>query len=70
MSKLKLTGWYPGDQKPVRKGFYQVDTPGCNGNKYSYWNGLFLNFVPERLNLHASDKCLWICNQPMPNGED
>jgi hypothetical protein len=52
MSKLKLTGWYSGDQKPVRKGFYQVDTPGFNGNKYSYWNGLFLNLVPASRTVH------------------
>lgn len=35
---MKLTGWYSGDQKPVRVGVYQQ----TNGNfrlGYQYWDG-------------------------------
>lgn len=33
--KLKLTDWYPGSIKPVRKGFYQCAC--CK--KYFNWDG-------------------------------
>ena len=34
---MKLTGWYDGDQKPVRKGVYEVYTE--YGNLFRSWNG-------------------------------
>jgi len=36
---MKLTKWFPASVKPVRAGVYEVDTPECLGNRYSYWNG-------------------------------
>ena len=35
---MKLTGWYQGDQKPVRKGYYEREYQP-NNNYFSYWNG-------------------------------
>jgi len=37
---MKLTGWYLGDQKPVRNGVYKRKLPFGWG-PYSYWNGVF-----------------------------
>ncbi|WP_395005814.1 hypothetical protein [Undibacterium sp.] len=34
---MKLTGWYRGEQKPVRVGFYQREDH--YGIIYAYWNG-------------------------------
>lgn len=39
MSEEKLTPWFPGNVKPVRKGVYQRRA-GFLGS-YSYWNGRF-----------------------------
>ena len=37
---MKLTGWYQGDQRPVRVGFYLRDTGGNQINSWfdgRYW---------------------------------
>lgn len=34
---MKLTPWYPGTVKPVRKGVYQRQY--SFGNPYCYWTG-------------------------------
>jgi len=41
MKTEKTTAWFPNTVNPVRKGFYQVFTPNCGANTYSYWNGSF-----------------------------
>jgi hypothetical protein len=33
---MKLTGWYRGDQKPVRVGVYKRR---CKGGRFSLWDG-------------------------------
>jgi len=33
------TEWFPFNIAPFREGFYQVNTPECPANRYSYWNG-------------------------------
>lgn len=35
---MKLTPWYPGDVKPVRKGVYQTKVVDL-GTGYQFWNG-------------------------------
>jgi hypothetical protein len=34
---MKLTGWYSGDQKPVRKGIYERDHGYCSS--FSWFDG-------------------------------
>ena len=39
---MKLTAWYSGDQKPVRKGFYERDFSSTGSRwhvRLSRWNG-------------------------------
>jgi len=45
---MKLTRWYSGDQKPLRKGVYQVKSDGVY---FSYFDGKNFNgcwFTTER----------------------
>jgi putative component of toxin-antitoxin plasmid stabilization module len=42
--KLKLTRWFPGEVKPVRKGVYEkrLVLEAFNGNRvFQYWNGRY-----------------------------
>lgn len=34
----KMTGWFPADVKPVRKGVYEVEEMMAF-HRYCYWNG-------------------------------
>lgn len=38
--KLKLTAWFPGHIKPVRKGVYQQKAGLQDMLGYQYWSGL------------------------------
>lgn len=38
MSKPKLTGWYPGEVKPVHVGMYQSKSY-CGEPQWRYWGG-------------------------------
>ena len=37
--KPKTTGWYSGDQKPVRVGVYQREYAPADPLWYCWWNG-------------------------------
>ena len=39
---MKLTGWYQGNQKPKRKGTYEVKYTGYK--RYSYWCGVCFHY--------------------------
>lgn len=39
MREAKLTPWFPGDVKPVRRGVYQ--RLYTSGTGWAYWNGDF-----------------------------
>lgn len=39
MSKEKLTPWFPGNVKPVRKGVYERDWLDGGPQWFSYWDG-------------------------------
>lgn len=38
---MKLTGWYSGNQKPVRKGVYERYYKFIKHRVYCKWNGEF-----------------------------
>lgn len=38
---MKLTPWYPGHIKPVRKGVYQLWSGTRDKIGYQYWDGAF-----------------------------
>lgn len=42
---MNLTGWYPKDVAPVRRGVYEVrdEAIGCTTN-YAYWDGKKFGF--------------------------
>lgn len=39
MSKEKLTPWFPGNVKPLRKGVYERDWLDDGPKWFSHWNG-------------------------------
>lgn len=43
---LMLTDWFPPDVKPVRAGFYQVNTGGIS---YSYFDGEVFSFFHDSI---------------------
>ena len=54
MTKLRLTGWYSGEQKPVRKGVYERDY--TIGNSFSYFDGLDWMFFCESVELASKER--------------
>lgn len=47
MSKPKVTGWYPGEVKPVRVGLYERIYDD-NAAHVSYWTGEYFSVFLER----------------------
>ena len=46
---MKLTEWYPGTVKPVRKGVYQRLNPLTGNTVYSNWTGKYWHAYTDRL---------------------
>ena len=44
---MKLTPWYPGTVKPVRKGWYQRNYPSL-GPSMCYWDGKNFSMIEDR----------------------
>jgi hypothetical protein len=50
---MRLTGWYRGDQKPVRKGVYEILSSGI----FSHWDGKQWGPLARSKKEAALDKC-------------
>ena len=62
---MKLTGWYQGDQKPVRVGVYLRDYEDGD-HWYSYWNGKYFSVADDRLDCVESTKDWKSIQQNLP----
>ena len=62
---MKLTKWYSGDVKPVRKGFYERKciASGWPG-KYSFWDGE--KWLSGTNHLSIPYKKIASCHQQLP----
>lgn len=38
---MKLTGWFPGDVAPVRRGLYQRQMAVPPVKRWAWWNGTY-----------------------------
>ena len=55
---MKLTGWYQGDQKPVRVGYYERQYFG-GATKFDYWAGKIWISYPDSMFEIYSQKLKW-----------
>jgi hypothetical protein len=58
---MKLTGWYRGNQKPVRVGVYERDY-GSVVSSYCFWDGRKFSMGFYTLK-KAEDFCGWESNE-------
>lgn len=57
----KLTPWFPGEVKPVRRGVYERFTPTESTPTFQHWNGEFWGFRGSCIDdaAHGIDKSVF-----------